>query len=96
MKVWRIERQIQIEGAYHSGWLPQNATEPRQTPARSLQVWIAQESDGFYLFSAEGTTIFDSRHDEFEDAMMQANSQYDIAPDEWREAAAAPTTVPSL
>ncbi len=90
MNEWRIDRRVLIEGVNHSGWLPAGAAEPQRTQPRYLDVWIARERDGYYLFTADGEHVFDSWHRTFEDAVAQAQAEYGVGPEEWQAIAAPP------
>jgi hypothetical protein len=80
---WRIERRIIIHGVDHSGWLPSGASEPQRTPDRSVEVWIAQRNEGYFLCTADGGRTFDSWHPSLEETFAQAKFQYGIVADEW-------------
>jgi hypothetical protein len=88
MNEWRIGRAVLIDSANHSGWLPRGAAEPHPTQARYVNVWIAFERDAYYLFTADGEHVFDSWHRTLEDAIVQAQFSYGVAPEEWRATAA--------
>ena len=79
-------RQVSLVGRASTDQTRHTLNGVEVGPADSLRILQYDEDPGFYLmhFDASGREIADTYHDTIDDAMAQAEWEYNIKPEEWR------------
>jgi hypothetical protein len=79
-------KHVSLEGRPASGRTRHTLNGVEIEPAASLRILQYAEDPGFYLmhFDASGREIADTYHDSIEQAMEQAEWEYNVKPAEWR------------
>lgn len=79
---------VTVGGETHTGWLPQNAAQPRPLPVREVEYRIEIEDlgDGFMLWyeTADGSGWSDTWHPTLEDAMLVAEEDFGVQRSDWQ------------
>jgi hypothetical protein len=79
-----------VGGEVHSGWLPEGAAEPHQTPERVVTADVRIESDGASYFlicdgGAPPPDSWDTWHATLEEAEATAEEALGIRLEDWME-----------
>ena len=82
---------VRVGGTQHTGWLPDNASEPLPEPVRDLAFNIEIQSDGSsgYILcyeSQEGDLYGDTWHQTLEEAEEAAAEWFGVRPEQWQDA----------
>ena len=79
-----------IGGETHTGWLPQNAAQPRPSSVREVEYSIEIEDlgDGFLLLyeATDGSEHSDTWHPTLEEAMEVAEEDFGVQRRDWETA----------
>jgi len=88
------ERSVRMGGESHSGWLPQNASQPLPTPERDVVLNLEILFDGMgYLLcvsSTDGSVKGDSWHESLIDAESAAMRSFGVSLAEWTSSSVPP------
>lgn len=86
MKEYLIIKQVFLSSAHtRTGKTRHYLGEDELPASKMLKIVKYEDENGFYLihFDADGKEMTDTFHDTLDDAMEQAEWEYQVKPDEW-------------